>query len=78
MHRRMFQIAWWFGLLTASVLLPFVGGLAVVAVTRLRFLRKNSPSTRAMLIVWTVISVLQVAALFLTQGLSHSTDVVVG
>ena len=78
MRHRLVHIAWWCGLVAASILVPFVGGLAVVAVTRLRALRDNSPSARAMLIVWAAISLLQVAALFLTQPFSSSTDVVVG
>lgn len=69
-------VAWFSGLVAAAVLAPFVGGLAVIAMTRIPPLRAGSPRGRTMLTVWTAISVVQLVGLFLAVGVSTSTDVV--
>ena len=71
------HLAWWCGLVIACVVAPFIGGLVVIAVTRVPPLRAGSPRLAPMLVVWGAFAVVQVAALFLSMEFSHSTDVVV-
>lgn len=68
---------WWIALVAAGVLVPLIGGLVVIAVSRLDRFRPNAPPVAAMIAVWAVISAGQLVALFAAMNFSSSTDVLV-
>lgn len=70
---------WWYvSVGIASVLLPIVGGLAALCISRLRRFREGAPIPWRLALVWLAITVVQFVALFANFSFTSSVETIVG
>ena len=68
------RVAWYLILVVASLLVPIVGGLAVILLSRLRRFRDRAPGLLVSIVVWLVVTAIQLIALFASFPISSSIE----